>query len=70
MSNNIEQRLEALYAELADVRLAMHNAWVQGTAHPDDKEHGSFMDEIRDLEREEDELVEQIESLGGEDPDL
>lgn len=70
MSDNIGQRLEALYTELADVRLAQDNAWTQGRTKRTQEAYDNFMSEIRALERDEDDLIEQIEALGGEDPDL
>lgn len=66
---NEPTRLEALYEALAENRAAQEGMWTTGRARTQDA-HDSFMDGIKGLEREEDALVEEIESLGGEDPEL
>lgn len=67
---NEPTRLEALYESLEENRATQDGVWLTGRADRTQAAHDSFLDGIRELEREEDALVEEIESLGGEDPEL
>lgn len=63
-------RLEALYEELAENRASQDGMWMTGRSERMQYAQDAFMDGIRELEREEDTLLDEIESLGGEDPEL
>lgn len=69
MSDNT-QRLEALYEQLDDVRATQDGIWRE-IHRPglEDEEISSRQGYLTALEREEDDLLGEIESLGGEDPD-
>lgn len=65
------ERLEALYESLEDVRATQDGAWYSQHRIPRTQEdYDSFNGWIKDLEREEDGILSEIEALGGEDPDL
>lgn len=63
-------RLEALYEDLLDNRSTQQGAWLTGRTERTQEARDSFMDAIRALVREEDMILGEIESLGGEDPEL
>lgn len=63
-------RLEALYESLEENRVAQNGMWETGRSERTQDAQDSFMDGIRELERDEDAILEQIMSLGGEDPEL
>ena len=65
------ERLAALYESLEDVRATQDGAWCSQHRIPYTQEdYDSFNGWIKDLEREEDGILSEIEALGGEDPDL
>lgn len=67
------ERLAALYEQLEDVRATQEGVWSElRTPAParTQEEHDLFWSEVNALEDEEDDLLEEISALGGEDPAL
>lgn len=64
------ERLAALYESLEDVRATVDGAWDHRFRAQDQEEYDSQADAIVALEREESDILAEIEALGGEDPDL
>lgn len=63
-------RLEALYEELADVRATQEGVEAHARKAISIREYESRLIALGSLNDEENALIEEIESLGGEDPDL
>ncbi|AXH50253.1 hypothetical protein SEA_MUSETTA_98 [Microbacterium phage Musetta] len=63
-------RLEALYEELADTRATLEGVELEAMASISIAEFDSHMVYAESLTDEENGLIREIESLGGEDPEL